>query len=665
MHPSHLLRTRVLPALGTGLTAAALVLGAFAPATAAAAPTPVPAAVAVPTSAAPTLHPAPAVTPTTAAAHDVAALRAELDALATEHVGDTTPGLMVAVVGPDGPLVLETWGEADPTTGTPLTPDSRTPVASVSKVVTSLTALTLHHEGLLDLDADIRDDLPVRDERATRTPVTGRHLLTHHAGLAESVLFHPDPADVDPTDLRRALEKHTPVLRDPSGIGLHYSPLHGHALLGLAIEDATGASFDEAVAQWVLDPVGATTADFHGPSDEPGDVALATRDGEGWRSTDWPPVAERPAAGLTWSARDAAALLHTLLDPDQDALPAAVVDEATTVAVRPAHGGGGHTQVFFESWRSEARVLEHAGANGLAWLALVPDAEIGVFTAVTTEDAAAADLTSQVLDTVAAWTVRTGLASADPLPAGGRTAVTPDWAAAGQPVAPVGAFHQRLFGARGPELALRTLLGQVAVSADGDDLRLGDRTLAPTQTPGRWCDENGCVAGVEAEDGTVLLLLGDRGMLEQTLVPAPWWADQRLVVPAVAGTVVLAGVALVGAVRAAVRRRRGRTVATAVCRPAALGWSLGAVALTVVTPLYVLSPLLTGSTDWLPADGAAVWGLRVTTAAVLVLGAYWLVRAVARWRRLTTTTRRVAVVPAALVGLAMSGVLVTWALPMF
>src|SRR5699024_3831012 len=153
------------------------------------------------------------------------------------------------------------------------------------------------------------------------------------------------------------------------------------------------------------------------------DVVLTTRDGEGWAPVEWPAVIERPAAALTWSTNDAAALLHTLLDPEQDALPAEVVEEATTTAVRPNHGAGGHTQVFFEEWRADVRVLEHAGASGLAWLALVPEAGIGVFTAVPTQDAAAAPLTSEVLDTVAAWTARTGLATAEPPPPGGLTAV--------------------------------------------------------------------------------------------------------------------------------------------------------------------------------------------------------------------------------------------------
>ena len=131
---------------------------------------------------------------------DATELRQQIDTLLEEHVGITTPGAMVTVVGPDGPLLSEAEGWADPLSPIPLTPASRTPVASVSKVVTSLTALRLENEGLLDLDAEVRDQLPVRDRRdpAVTSPVTGRHLLTHHSGLSEPLLTHPDLSDPPP-----------------------------------------------------------------------------------------------------------------------------------------------------------------------------------------------------------------------------------------------------------------------------------------------------------------------------------------------------------------------------------------------------------------------------------------------------------------------------------
>src|SRR5699024_10596006 len=352
-------------------------------------------------------------------------LQEEVDELLAEHVGVTTPGAMVAVVGPEGPLVLEAEGWADPLARSRLTLDSRTPVASVTKVVTSLTALRLHHEGLLDLDADIRGDLPLTDRRedAARTPVTSRHLLTHHSGLSEPLLVHPQAPDSQLATLRDVLEQNPPVLDHPATIGLHYPPLPAHALL----DPLTGRAGSDRVA------------------------------------TPWPNVPQRPAATLTWSTHDAAALLDALITPDSP-LPAPVVEEATTTTVRPAHGGGGHPQVFFEGRRAEVPVLEHAGANGLAWLALVPEAEIGVFAAVTTEDSEAAAFTESVLETVADWRARSGLADRTPVREHGAPTITPPWALPHEPADPTGTYQQRLFAGQGPELLLRTATGQVTIT---------------------------------------------------------------------------------------------------------------------------------------------------------------------------------------------------------
>ena len=222
-------------------------------------------------------------------------LRDRIETLVTQHLGETTPGAMVTVVDSAGPLVTETWGWADPVAQTPLTPDSRSPAASVSKVVTALTALQLHHAGLLDLDADIRTYLPVQDTRADaqQRPVTGRHLLTHHAGIVEPLMLHPEPDVAHPGEFLPVLERYPPELGRPSG-----------------------ESFDAAVERWVLGPIGADRAEFDNQDNGVGDVHLSTRDGTGWAHTSWPAMQERPALALTWSIRDAAALLQELLATD-------------------------------------------------------------------------------------------------------------------------------------------------------------------------------------------------------------------------------------------------------------------------------------------------------------------------------------------------------------
>ncbi|GAB3212442.1 serine hydrolase domain-containing protein [Marinactinospora thermotolerans] len=602
--------------------------------------------------------------PATTGPEDRAALEELIDDLARGHVGHTTPGAMIAVVDADGPLVLDARGQADPMRGVPLTVDSRTPVASVSKVVTALTALSLHHQGSLDLDAEIGSlaGVTLRDRRApaARTPVTGRHLLTHHSGLEEPLLLHPDPPD-DANQVARSLrswlDEHPPTLRHPADVGLHYSPLQGYTLIGAAIEQATGRPFDQAAREHVLEPVGARDAGFGATEPADGDVVLTAPDDTGWTASPWPAVHEAPSASLTWSTRDAAALLHALL-ADNGRLSPEVVAEATTTAVRPAHGGDGHTQVFFETWREGVRVLEHAGGNGVAWLALLPEAGLGVFAAVTSDTADAMPFAPAVVDAVARWAVATGRVAAAPEPQAGRPTVVPPWAGDLAPAVPVGTFHERLFAGRGPELALRSLTGQVTVTRDGEDLLLGERRFAPA-APGRWCDPHGCIAGVRSADGAVFLLRGDRKMLEQTLAPAPWWARRGFTVTALAGVLVLSVAAVCAVVRARARGRRG--TAARASRRLGLAWVLLAVGVAVAAPMMALSPLVTGGA-WVPAGGAAVWVLRLATAAGLAVGVGWAVTVVVRWRG-AGAPRRVAAVAAFLAGAIAQLTLLTWALP--
>lgn len=592
-------------------------------------------------------------------------LRDRIETLVTGHLGETTPGAMVTVVDSAGPLVTETWGWADPVAETPLTPDSRAPAASVSKVVTALTALQLHHAGLLDLDADIRTYLPVQDTRtdAQQRPVTGRHLLTHHAGIVEPLMLHPEPGVAHPGDFLPVLERYPPELGRPSGVGMHYSALDAYTLLGAAIEEASGESFDAAVERWVLGPIGADRAEFDSQDNDVGDVGdvhLSTRDGTGWAHTSWPAMQERPALALTWSVRDAAALLQELLATD--ALPEAVVAEAFTTVIRPAHGGGGHTQVFFESWRSQVPVLEHAGANGLAWIALIPDANVGIYAAVTTEDLAAGQLTSDLLDEVAQWAVDSGRTQPAPMPRGGQPTITPEWAANPEPVEPVGIFHEQTFGSLGPELPLRTFSGQITVTADGEDLLMSDRRLSPSGTPGRWCDSQGCIAGARTADGTVLLLRSDQPMLQQTLVPAAWWSDVRFVTLALTGTALMTVFSISGAIRAGWLRRRHRETAAAVSRPLAVAWTAVSWVTVLGTGWLLLSSLTANTATWIAADGFAVWALRVLTLVQLGVGGTWFALMLRRFAGLSRW-RRVLVWPAAVTGIAMSTVLLTWALP--
>jgi CubicO group peptidase (beta-lactamase class C family) len=139
-------------------------------------------------------------------------------------------------------------------------------LASISKIITALTVLALHGEGLLDLDDPLGTWLP--ELEATRVPgyrpATLRDVVAHTSGL---VL-----APGHPTPVWHAIA--------PPGMRYQYSN-EGYDLLARAVEQASGLGFPECARQRVLEPLGlvATT-----PCAVP-DPGLGNGSG-GWCSTD-------------------------------------------------------------------------------------------------------------------------------------------------------------------------------------------------------------------------------------------------------------------------------------------------------------------------------------------------------------------------------------------
>src|SRR5262249_48957831 len=77
-------------------------------------------------------------------------------------VDSATPGIVVAVVH-DGEISdLRVGGRASLEFDVPVDRDTVFAIASVSKQFTAATVASLHLEGVLDLDADLRDLLPLR-----------------------------------------------------------------------------------------------------------------------------------------------------------------------------------------------------------------------------------------------------------------------------------------------------------------------------------------------------------------------------------------------------------------------------------------------------------------------------------------------------------------------
>ena len=586
-------------------------------------------------------------------------LESALSQRVSDLVGVDATGAAVVITHGDSRLFAIADGYADAQLTQPLTLATRTPVASVSKMTTALAALSLDAEGVIDLSADLlqSDDVPLQDGRAERDrlPVTGWNILTHHAGISESILLFPSAEGVtDDQPLATWLEEHPPVLRH-APVGLHYSALQGHTLLGALMETATGDTFDEVMKGTVFDVVGAETASYRENS---GDAELSAPADDGWVSTPWPFAPERPASALVWSANDAEALLRAL-SPESDVLPSEVRSAALTTAVLPAHGGTGHTGVFFDEVWDGVRVLEHTGANGVARVAYLPDADIGVYVATTSEQTAAGEMTDAVIDDVARWASESGLAGA-PV-AAPRESIHPAWVPAAVHADPSGLFAERLFVDQPFERGLRALLGQVEVRVEGDVLRIGDREYT-ADGENRWCSAEGCVTAVRTEGGAVQLLRGDRGMLEQTLDAVPWWRAGGIALASLAVVPVLGIVVLVSGIRSAVRRRRGEESTTAPSRIVAGVWAGLTVVAAVGSVAVPLLPLIDPQTfPPLAPDSPVLIVVSALAIAAFAAGVVWLFSAGRALRR-RAIVGRIVTVAGAVLGVAATVTLVDWTL---
>ncbi|SDL22843.1 CubicO group peptidase, beta-lactamase class C family [Glycomyces sambucus] len=128
-------------------------------------------------------------------------------------------------------------------------------LGSTTKPFTATAVVALAERGLIDLDAPVRRYLPglrLADER-TAASITVANLLNHTAGLDTWMLL--DTGDGDD-----ALEKYVGDLEELSiiarpGERASYSQA-AFNLLGRVVEAVTGQTYEQAVAELLLDPIG-------------------------------------------------------------------------------------------------------------------------------------------------------------------------------------------------------------------------------------------------------------------------------------------------------------------------------------------------------------------------------------------------------------------------
>lgn len=181
-------------------------------------------------------------------------LRAKIDAVATEVLGDTgVPSASIAVVQHGQLVYTHAYGRARLQPEMPATPDMRYSIGSISKQFTAAAMLLLEEEGKLSLDDKVAKYLP----HLTRAnDVTLRMLLSHTSGYQD---YWPEdyvmPPMLKPTTSEDILKTwaEKPLDFDP-GTRWQYSNTN-FVIAGQIVEKVSGMPFMEFLKQHIFTPL--------------------------------------------------------------------------------------------------------------------------------------------------------------------------------------------------------------------------------------------------------------------------------------------------------------------------------------------------------------------------------------------------------------------------
>jgi CubicO group peptidase (beta-lactamase class C family) len=280
------------------------------------------------------------------------------------------PGVSVALVEDASVRWVKHYGVAKVGDPRPVDDETVFNVGSVSKAVTAATVLSLAQDGLVGLDEPVNDQLTswrIPDNEFTRqAAVTPLRLMNHSGGVVFSAPRNYAAEDL-PT-LMQMLEGLPPATTAPvrvdrvPGTTFQYSNA-GFEVLRLLIEDVTGRSFAEVVAERVFDPIGMSHSSVEAPLSD--DVLVHAAMGH--RNDGTPDAAFRRwlphvAAGGLWTtaedyARFVVDIQRALRGEGGRVLTQASAELMVSPHDAPRYGLG----VFQASGGDDARYVGHLG----------------------------------------------------------------------------------------------------------------------------------------------------------------------------------------------------------------------------------------------------------------------------------------------------------------
>jgi CubicO group peptidase (beta-lactamase class C family) len=158
------------------------------------------------------------------------------------------PGAALAVTDRNEVLGVVVRGFADVAAGTPVRPETRFEIGSISKSFAAIVAMQEVEAGRLDLHAPVSELLPWLELEQPFGPITPHHLLTHTSGLAIGTEESPTGRGA-----LWLLRRVPPTF--PPGERFHYSN-DGYKIVGAILERVTGRSMPDLLRERIFEPLG-------------------------------------------------------------------------------------------------------------------------------------------------------------------------------------------------------------------------------------------------------------------------------------------------------------------------------------------------------------------------------------------------------------------------
>jgi CubicO group peptidase (beta-lactamase class C family) len=267
-------------------------------------------------------------------------LRAELAGIVA---ASPVPGVAVGLVTRSDAAWTAGFGEADRSSGRPVTPATLFRTNSVSKSLVALAVLRVRARGGLTLEAPLRALAPdVAFENAWADTHTLRlvHLLEHTSGFDELHLreYAFEPGDGSLLDAL-AVNPAPRAARWPPGTRMAYNN-GAYAVVAHVLEMVTGRRFGEVVAREILEPLGMSSSGFGLDAVDRDRLAVAYLAPDRVEPTAPYPLLVQPAGAFISSAADLALLVGFFLRRGAPLLPESAVARMETPTTTDAARAG-------------------------------------------------------------------------------------------------------------------------------------------------------------------------------------------------------------------------------------------------------------------------------------------------------------------------------------